>query len=50
LHSDVLGELKNAAWSQILSQRNTNNGDIDDPNKFNQKSWGANSGDLFRQY
>ena len=50
LHSDVIGELKNAAWSQILSQRNTNNGDIDDPNKFNQKSWGANSGDLFRQY
>ena len=50
LHSDVLGEIKNAAWSQILSQRNTNNGDIDDPNKFNQKSWGANSGDLFRQY
>ena len=50
LHSDVLGELKNAAWSQILSKRNTNNGDIDDPNKFNQKSWGANSGDLFRQY
>ena len=50
LHSDVLGELKNAAWSQILSQRNTNNGDIDDPNKFNQKSWGSNSGDLFRQY
>jgi GWxTD domain-containing protein len=50
LHSDLLGELKNAAWSQILSKRNTNNGDIDDPNKFNQKSWGANSGDLFRQY
>jgi len=26
------------------------NGDIDNPNKFNQDVWGGNSNDLFRQY
>ena len=50
LHSDMLGELKNPAWQQILVKRNTNDGTVDDPNKFNQKAWGSNSYDLFRQY
>jgi len=50
LHSDMLGELKNPAWQQILVKRNTNNGTVDDPNKYNQKAWGSNSYDLFRQY
>ena len=50
LHSDMLGELKNPAWQQILVKRNTNNGTVDDPNQYNQKAWGSNSYDLFRQY
>ncbi len=50
LHSDMLGELKNPAWQQILSKRNTNNGDIDDPNRNNQRHFGGNSNDYFRQY
>jgi GWxTD domain-containing protein len=50
LHSDMLGELKNPAWQQILAKRNTNNGDIDNPNKFNEKHFGGNSNDYFRQY
>lgn len=50
LHSDLIGEVKNPGWSQILSKRNTNNGTVDDPNLFNQKHWGQNSNDLFRQY
>jgi len=50
LHSDMLGELKNPAWQQILVKRNTMNGDVDNPNKFNQRVWGGNSNDLFRQY
>ena len=50
LHSDMLGELKNPAWQQILVKRNTMNGDVDSPNKFNQRVWGGNSNDYFRQY
>jgi GWxTD domain-containing protein len=50
LHSDMLGELKNPAWQQILNNRNTVNGDIDNPNKFNEDHWGGNSNDYFRQY
>ncbi len=50
LHSDMIGELKNPAWPQILNKRNTNNGDIDNPNKFNEQHWGGNSNDYFRQY
>lgn len=50
LHSDLIGELKNPGWSQALSRRNTVNGTVDDPNLFNQRSWGQNSNDLFRQY
>lgn len=50
LHSDMLGELKNPAWQQILNKRNTVNGDVDNPNKFNENHWGGNSNDYFRQY
>lgn len=50
LHSDMLGELRNPAWQQTLVKRNTMNGDIDNPNLYNQRVWGGNSNDLFRQY
>lgn len=50
LHSDLIGEVKNAGWSQILSKRNTINGTVDDPNLFNNQHWGQDSRDLFRQY
>jgi len=50
LHSDLIGEVKNPGWSQVLSRRNTVNGTVDDPNLFNSRSWGQNSNDLFRQY
>jgi GWxTD domain-containing protein len=50
LHSDMLGELKNPAWQQILNKRNTVNGDVDNPNRFKEDHWGGNSNDYFRQY
>ncbi len=50
LHSDMLGELKNPAWQQTLNKRNTVNGDVDNPNRFNEDHWGGNSNDYFRQY
>ena len=50
LHSDMIGELKNNAWPQILSKRNTVDGNIDNPNSYNTDHWGGNSNDLFRQY
>lgn len=50
LHSDLIGEVKNPGWSQILSKRNTINGTVDDPNLFNNQHWGQDSRDLFRQY
>lgn len=50
LHSDMIGELKNNSWPQILSKRNTVNGNIDDPNQNNINHWGGNSNDYFRQY
>ncbi len=50
LHSDMIGELKNNAWPQILSKRNTIDGNIDNPNSYNIDHWGGNSNDLFRQY
>lgn len=50
LHSDLIGEVKNPGWSQILSKRNTINGTVDDPNLFNERHWGQDSNDLFRQY
>ena len=50
LHSDVLGERKNPGWAQVLSSRNTNQGDVDNPNKYVTPSIGNNSQDFFRQY
>jgi GWxTD domain-containing protein len=50
LHSDMLGELKNPGWSQVLSRRNTTTGTVEDPNKNVQDSFGNSSHDLFRQY
>jgi len=50
LHSDMIGELKNPGWAQILAKRNTVNGTIDNPNENVQDHWGGNSNDLFRQY
>lgn len=50
LHSDMIGELKNAGWSQALSRRSSSNGNVDDPNANHQQGYGLNSNDLFRQY
>jgi GWxTD domain-containing protein len=50
LHSDMVGELRNPAWQQILVRRNTVNGSVDDPNMMNVKHFGGNSSDFFRQY
>lgn len=50
LHSDMVGELRNPSWQQILVRRNTVNGTVDDPNMLNIKHFGGNSNDLFRQY
>ena len=50
LHSDMVGELKNPSWPQILSKRNTVNGNVDNPNANNVDHWGGNSNDYFRQY
>jgi len=50
LHSDMVGELKNNAWPQILSKRNTVNGNVDNPNQNIMDHWGGNSNDYFRQY
>jgi hypothetical protein len=46
----MLGELKNPGWPQILSSRNTNKGNVDDPNMNVQEYWGGDSRDFFRQY
>ena len=50
LHSDMIGELKNPSWPLTLSKRNTNNGNVDDPNSKVQEHWGGESNNLFRQY
>lgn len=50
LHSDMIGELRNPAWQQILVRRNTINGTVDDPNMLNTKHFGGNSNDFYRQY
>jgi GWxTD domain-containing protein len=50
LHSDMIGELKNPSWPQILSKRSTVDGNIDDPNSNVQDHFGGSSNDLFRQY
>lgn len=50
LHSDMIGELKNANWPRELMKRNSTNGNIDDGNSGVIDHWGGNSDDLFRQY
>lgn len=50
LHSDMVGELKNPRWPQMLSKRNTVNGNVDNPNANNVDHWGGNSNDYYRQY
>lgn len=50
LHSDMIGELKNNAWPQELSKRNTRSGGIDDPNSHVIDKWGQNSLDDYNQY
>lgn len=48
LHSDMVGELKNPAWPRELAKRNSDNGNVDDPNRGNRDHWGGNSEELFR--
>jgi hypothetical protein len=43
LHSDMVGELKNSGWQQTLSKRNTENGNVDDPNSAVQDQFGGNA-------
>lgn len=50
LHSDMVGELKNAAWPRALSIRNSTNGNVDNPNAGTQDHWGGNSDDYFRRF
>ncbi|MEJ6505989.1 MAG: GWxTD domain-containing protein [Crocinitomicaceae bacterium] len=50
LHSDMVGELKNPSWPQVLSKRNTVNGNVDNPNQNNIDHWGGNSNEYYRQY
>lgn len=50
LHSDMIGELKNASWQLQLNKRNTTNGTIDDPNQNIEQNYGGNSINNFRQY
>ena len=50
LHSDMLGEIKNQGWQQVLMKRHTDAENIDNPNGKVQRQFGDNSNDLFRQY
>lgn len=50
LHSDMIGEIRNNNWPLALNQRNSTNGNVDDPNSGVQKQYGGMSNDLFRQY
>jgi GWxTD domain-containing protein len=50
IHSDMIGEIKNSNWPQVLNSRNTPNGTIDDPNSNVQEHFGGSSNTLFRQY
>ena len=50
LHSDMVGELKNAGWQQELSRRNTGNGTIDNQNGDVQDQFGGNAIDYYNQY
>lgn len=50
LHSDMIGELKNASWPLMLNKRNSTNGNVDDPNANVQQSFGGNANNYYRQY
>lgn len=50
LHSDMVGELKNPGWQRELSKRDTNNGNIDDPNGNVQDRFGGNATEYYEQY
>lgn len=50
LHSDMIGEIRNNNWPLALNQRNTTNGNVDNPNGNVQQHYGGMSNDLFRQY
>lgn len=50
LHSDMIGELKNASWPLMLNKRNSTNGNVDDPNADVQQSYGGNANNYYRQY
>jgi len=48
LHSDMVGELQNRMWQQALVKRNTQEGNIDDPNISGRH--GENSGLYYKQF
>lgn len=50
LHSDMIGELKNPSWPQMLNRRNTNNGNAQNPNGAVQDHWGGQSNDVYDQF
>ncbi|MBI1836491.1 MAG: GWxTD domain-containing protein [Flavobacteriia bacterium] len=49
LHSDMIGEIKNLSWQQVLSSRNAPNGTIDNQNNNGNSGFG-NSNNYYRQY
>lgn len=49
LHSDMIGEVKNNGWQQVLQSRNSPHGTVDDPNQNVNKSFG-DSDYYFKQY
>jgi GWxTD domain-containing protein len=50
MHSDMVGELKNPSWPQMLSKRTSTNGNVDNPNQDIQPTYGGNSNNYYRQY
>lgn len=50
LHSDMVGELQNRGWQQVLVKRNTPENNVDQLNGNAQEHFGGNSGILYRQY
>lgn len=50
LHSDMIGEIKNANWERALNARNSTNGNVDDGNNGVEQHYGGQSRELFEQY
>ena len=50
LHSDMVGELQNRGWQQVLVKRNTPENNVDQLNGNAQEHFGGNSGILYRQF